>query len=93
MGDLVRIQCATVSDGRVENVGGVSPDGTRWLLSHDEAVARVETGKWDFYVRRASGHAVRIVVAYTGERPYLKTEADGETPHTLLALPACPQSS
>jgi hypothetical protein len=88
--DLVRIHYVTARDGRVETVGGVSPDGAHWLLDHDEAVAGVEHGRWEFYVRRASGHAVRVVVACSGDRPYLKTEADGETPHTLLALPECP---
>jgi len=96
MADLVRIQCVNKSDRtnpheRIRNVGGVNSDGTRWKLSESEAIRGIDQDKWSFYVERPIGHRVRVIIAVSpfGNR-YLKTEADGEHPNNLLALPECP---
>ena len=74
---------------RISNVGGVNPNGTRWKLSEDVAIAGIERGEWSFYVSRG-GSTVRVVIATRFGHKYLKTEPDGEQPDNLLSLPECP---
>lgn len=91
----VRIQCINKTDRtnaheRIRSVGGVNPDGSRWKLSEDEAIQGIKTQKWTFHVERPVGHRVRVIVARSAAgHEYLKTEADGEQPNNLLALPEC----
>jgi Protein of unknown function (DUF3892) len=94
MADSVRIQCINKSNRldpheRIQNVGGINPDGTRWRLAEDEAISGIESGRWRFWVS-ANGQSVWVVVATRLGRKYLKTEADGEHPNNLLSLPECP---
>jgi hypothetical protein len=77
-------------DRRIRLIGGVNPDGARWQISEETAIAGIETGQWQFYVARA-GHQVDIVVAISryGGR-YIKAADDaGLHPDSLLALPEC----
>lgn len=96
MAQDVQIHCVNKSDRynpheRITNVGGVNPDGSRWKLTETEAINGILAGKWRFYVERPVGHRVYVIVATSpyGHK-YLKTEADGEHPNNLLALPECP---
>lgn len=85
-----RISCVDVSgNGRITAVGGVGEDGSAWRLSLGAAVAAVEAGL-SFYVERPEGDRVAVIVAVSAKgRRYLKTEADGDVPNNLLALPSC----
>jgi preprotein translocase subunit Sec63 len=90
-----QILCINKSDRmnaheRIINIGGINDDKTRWKISQPEAITGIETGKWAFYVTRG-GNTVRVIVATSrfGHK-YIKTEADGEQPDNLLALPECP---
>ena len=91
-----RISCINktdrqAADERIRNVGGVNPDGGRWNLGQDQAVAGVEDNKYSFYVERPAGDVVNVVVAVSARgRKYLKTVADGDQPNNLLSLPECP---
>jgi len=95
MAQQVQIGCINKSDRpnpheRILYVGGVNPDGTRWKLSQEQAIAGIEDGRWQFYVS-VNGQTVWVIVAVSryGNK-YLKTTADGEHPNNLLSLPECP---
>jgi hypothetical protein len=95
MADSVRIQCINKSNRtsayeRIHSVGGQNPDGTRWKLSEADAIQGIKNGKWTFFVEQPAGHRVNVVIAKKDGYEYLKTEADGEHPNNLLALPECP---
>lgn len=91
----IEIMCINKSDRydpwhRIDALGGLNPDGTRWRLTLAHAVSGVEAGKYPFFVRHR-GSSVPVVVATSrfGHK-YLKTEADGEATNNLLSLPECP---
>lgn len=90
----IRVDCVNKTDRtnpheRISNIGGPNADGSRWKVTEDEAIAGIEGGKWTFHVERPAGHRVAVVVAERLGHKYLKTEADGEQPDNLLALPEC----
>jgi hypothetical protein len=51
----IQVKCISKSDRnnpheRILSIGGTNPDGARWKLSQQEAIAGIENGKWKFYV-------------------------------------------
>jgi hypothetical protein len=95
MASEVEISCINKTSrsdahARIQNVGGINADRTRWRLSESQAIQHIKAGKWAFYVERPAGHRVKVVIATRLGHEYLKTEADGEQPDNLLALPECP---
>lgn len=88
----IRIECISKNERldpheRIRRVGG-NPEGNRWWLTLDEAIAAVEERRYDFYVQ-VDGRRVGVLIAVHEGRKYLKTEADGYSPDNLLALPEC----
>lgn len=95
MASRFEIKCVNKTDRynpheRIQRVGGINPDGSRWSLSQQDAVAGIEQGKYEFHVSR-DGRTVAVLVALsaTGHK-YIKTAADGQQPDNLLSLPECP---
>jgi len=57
MADAIQVSCINKTPRfdphlRIRNIGGVNPNGSRWILSEEEAIAGIESGKWQFYVSR-----------------------------------------
>ncbi len=75
---------------RIQFVGGVNNDGTRWKLSQPDAITSIESKKFAFFVRAGGREADVIVAVSRFGHKYLKTVADGEQPDNLLSLPECP---
>lgn len=95
MASRVEMKCVSKTNRmdpheRIRGVGGINPDGQRWWLKQEDAIAGIESGKWNFYVS-SGGRSVDVIVAVSryGHK-YLKTVADGEHPNNLLSLPECP---
>lgn len=96
MAQTVQITCINKTDRfnpheRIRAVGGRNPDGTRWKMTQEQAIAAIEQGRYAFYVERPPGDRVGVVVAVSAQgNKYIKTQADGDQPNNLLSLPECP---
>lgn len=73
---------------RIDSIGGLNPNGTRWRISLERAIEGIESGKWSFYVN-ANGAFINVIISVHNGRKYLKTVNDGLEPNNLLSLPEC----
>lgn len=94
MAQDVQIMCINKLDRmnpheRIQNIGGINPDGGRWKISLQQAIDGVRAGKWHFWTA-GGGTSVWVEIAVHNGREYLKTASDGIQPDNLLALPECP---
>jgi hypothetical protein len=90
----IRVDCVVRTDRvsphhRIRAIGGLSRDGQPWRLGEEAAIAAIEEDRAVFYVEWPRGHRIDVVVGQGLGKTYLKTEADGEVPERLLALPDC----
>jgi Protein of unknown function (DUF3892) len=73
---------------RITHVGGY--ESLQWKMTLNEAIGKIESGEQVFFVQ-AHRRTVGVIVAVSPSgKKYLKTEADGDQPDTLLRLPECP---
>jgi hypothetical protein len=70
---------------RIETIGGVNSDHTRWTLSQAAATAAIEAGTDEFFVN-ASGQPVKLIVLTHQGQKYLKSEREKTHPDDLLTL-------
>lgn len=94
MAQTVRIECINKTDRynaheRIQNIGGVNNDGSRWKITVQAAIGYIEDGTYAFYVYRG-GVSVDVIVATNNGYKYIKTRNDGLNPDNLLSLPECP---
>jgi hypothetical protein len=93
----IQVKCINKSDRSsphesILSIGGTNPDGTRWKLSEQDAIADMERGEWQFYDYVGDKSAWIIIGLSAQGHKYLKTEedTDSEHPNNLLSLPECP---
>ena len=77
------------SHGTIQSIGGLNSDGTRWRITQERAIQAIETGKWQFYVKK-NGHEVNVIVQLYNGNKILKTVSDGYESNNLTNLPECP---
>ena len=73
---------------RIEAIGGTSPDHKPWKLSQAAAIAAIEAGTDEFFVKANDGAVKLVVVTRRGEK-YLQTEREKTHPDELLDLTTC----
>lgn len=74
---------------RIEFIGGLNSDGTRWRIPQSRAIEGMESGKWQFFVKK-NGISVDVIISHNSGAKYIKTVSDGLEPNNLLSLPECP---
>ncbi|MEX2044630.1 MAG: DUF3892 domain-containing protein [Opitutus sp.] len=72
---------------RVEAIGGVNSDRSSWKLSQTAAIAGIEAGTDEFFVKTGE-EVVKLVVLVRGSEKYLQTEREKTHPDDLLNLTA-----
>ncbi|MEO7412636.1 MAG: DUF3892 domain-containing protein [Opitutaceae bacterium] len=70
---------------RVENIGGLNSDHTRWTLTQAAAISAIEAGTDEFFVNADGGPVRLVVLTHRGEK-YLKSEREKTHPDDLLSL-------
>jgi hypothetical protein len=91
----VQVQCINKPDRtneheRIQNIGGVNGDGTRWKLSEDAAILGMKAGKWTFYTFVNNVRANVKIARHRLGHEFLTTHPDGTRVNNLLYLPECP---
>lgn len=72
---------------RIEFIGGVNSDHTRWKLSQAAAIAGIEAGTDEFFIKTAE-QVVKLVVCSRSGQKYLQSEREKTHPDDLLNLTA-----
>ena len=93
MANTAQIKCINRTERmspheRITHLGGYV--NSQWKITLSDAIGKIERGEWAFFVQ-ADRRTVGVIVAFSPSgKKYLKTEADGDQPDTLLRLPECP---
>jgi hypothetical protein len=71
---------------RIETIGGVNADKTRWSFTQADAIVLIESGRQEFFVGTGAA-AVKIVVRTHEDQKYLESEREQTHPDDLVSLP------
>ena len=94
MANTMQIRCISRTERmsppeRITHVGGY--ESSQWKMTLDDAIAKIESGEQAFFVQ-AHRRTVGVIVAVSPSgKKYLKAEADGDQPDSLLRLPGMPR--
>ena len=70
---------------RIEAISGVNSDHTRWKFTQAAAIAGIEAGTSEFFVK-SSDQIVKLVVVTRGGEKYLQSEREKTHPDDLMNL-------
>jgi hypothetical protein len=70
---------------RIDAIGGINADKSRWTMSQEQAVAAIESRRTEFFVP-AQDLEVKLVVAVHAGQKYLRSEREKTHPDDLLTL-------
>ena len=73
---------------RILKLGGKNPNGTRWLITEDQAIAYIKKQEHTFYTF-VKGVRANVIIAIHNGRNYLKTDKDSIVQNNLLMLDTC----
>src|SRR5947208_16066279 len=96
MARSLRIRCImkterTGAHERINAICGLTPDGSHWTLTHEDAVSQIENGICRYYLEKLRDQRNDVIVAMdVRAHRYLKTVEHREQPDQLLYLAACP---
>ena len=68
---------------RIDSIGGVNSDRTRWQMSQVAAIAAIESRSDEFFIT-ADGVPVKLVVLTHRQQKYLQSERESTHPDDLL---------
>ena len=92
MANTMQIKCINRTERmsppeRITHVGRLV---SQLQMTLDDVIAKIESGERAFFVQ-AHRRTVGVIVAVSPSgKKYLKAEADGDQPDSLLRLPECP---
>jgi hypothetical protein len=91
--NTMQIKCISRSEKmnpheRITHVGGY--ESSQWKMTLNDAIGKIESGERTFFVQTHRRIVAVIVAVSPSGKKYLKAEADGDQPDTLLRLPECP---
>ena len=73
---------------RITHLGGRNPDGTRWYATTTEAISRIHSGEWTFFISVA-GNETEVIVRQREDTWVLTTQRDAYEGNNLGNLPEC----
>lgn len=87
----VKVMCVgRTGDGTITHIGGSADDGSlRWGLTRSEAIQRIESNEWSFFVARPAADPVAVLIRGAGGGKYLTTARDDTQTNNLDLLPLC----
>jgi hypothetical protein len=68
---------------RVDFISGTNPDHSHWKLSQAAAIASIEAGTDEFFIK-SSDKVIKLVVLTSGGEKYLQSEREKTHPDDLL---------
>ncbi len=71
---------------RIDSIGGLNSDKSRWKLSQEAAISAIESGRTEFFVG-ATERGVKVAVVTHAGKKYLWAGSSDKNSDQLLWLP------
>ncbi len=77
------------NENKLSFIGGKNPFGETWVLSVDQAIKGMESGKWKFYVNREKKSFEIEILFDSANQKSLGTPNAPDQENLLFLLPQC----